>query len=179
VNWNSAKVYWSLCGSLAFRFGEHADRGDQLNASSGLRDEAMSPGAQYVYESRRFMDREEDNFRIGGEASDFQGRLCTTQNRHIDVEENDVRLEFEDLVDGFLTVLRLTADLKAMPIQKRADRDPCRLMIVNNKDSCWHRLRPVFRYRNGGPLSFSEQTLVCTIQEIPESLYGRNLYGSN
>jgi hypothetical protein len=110
----------------------------------------MSPGAQYVYESRRFMDREEDNFRIGGEAPDFQGSLCATQNRHIDVEENDVRLEFEDLVDGFLTVLRLTADLKTMPIQKRADRDPCRLMIVNNKDSCWHRLRPVFRHRNGG-----------------------------
>jgi hypothetical protein len=45
--------------------GEQADHGDQLSASSGLRDEAMSVGAQYVDESWRFMDREEENFRFG------------------------------------------------------------------------------------------------------------------
>lgn len=175
----------SHASGLSQRFGEAVDHGDQLSASSGLRDEAVSVGAQYVDQSGRFMDGEEENFRFGRKASYFQGSLCATHHRHVDVKENDVRPEYEDLVDGFLAVLRLTADLKAMPIQKRADRDSRRWMIVSDKDCCWQFSsdKSLASHGKGGvpwvTRLFSDQPLVSYNRGNNGTPVWANPYGQN
>jgi hypothetical protein len=57
--------------------------------------------------------------------------------RHVDVEKNDVRLQLDHFVDGFFAVLGIAANLKRMPIEKRANGCPRSEMVVYDKDSSW------------------------------------------
>lgn len=52
----------------------------------------MSKRAQACDKLGCFVDGEEEDFGCGRKASDFQGGIYTVHNRHVDVEENDVRL---------------------------------------------------------------------------------------
>jgi len=86
----------------------------------------MSEQTQPINKLRRFVDCEKEDFHLRSDAPDFKCGLYAVHQRHVDVEENEVGLQFDDLLDGFLAVLSLTAHLKTMPIQKRTDGGSCR-----------------------------------------------------
>ena len=84
------------------------------------------------------MDGEEDNF---GGRCDLAYLVCSLDaihDRHIDVEEDEVRMQLSDLLDSLLAIFSFAANVHGVPVQKRADRLPRYLIIVHDQDPDWH-----------------------------------------
>ena len=89
------------------------------------------------------MDGEEDNF---GGRCDLAYLVCSLDaihDRHIDVEEDEVRMQLSDLLDSLLAIFSFAANVHGVPVQKRADRLPRYLIIVHDQNPDWHLRFPV------------------------------------
>ena len=135
----------------------------------------MCPQASTLRDCGSILDSEEDDFSRGGDSTDLAGSGKAVHDRHVDVEQNDVRSQLNDFVDGLLAILGIATDLKRMPIQKRANGRPRSKMVIDDEDSSWqmssdcHMPAAEGWGSVAGTLS-SVSGLVCTIRE---SLYAQ------
>src|SRR5690349_22914238 len=95
---------------------------------------------------------------LNGQKHDLSGRRDSTNLAgsretihygHVDVEKNDIRLQFDDFLDGLLAILGIPANLKRMPIQKRTNRRSRGKMVIDDEDSCRHPTRVASTRRVG------------------------------
>src|SRR5579859_7469146 len=68
--------------------------------------------------------------------------LNATEQRHLDVEKDQVRLEFEDRVPGLLAV-RAFANHGHVVVRLKAKRNSlsCKRLVIDDEDTKFHRLR--------------------------------------
>jgi hypothetical protein len=80
----------------------------------------------------RIVDGEENNFGGRRDSAYLVGSLNAIHHRHINVEENEVRMQLLDLLDSLLAVFSLAANVHGMPGKKRANGLSRHLIIVHH-----------------------------------------------
>lgn len=80
------------------------------------------------------MDCQEHNFCLVHLPNSRGGR-DTIHSGHIDVEKDDIRLQFDDLSNGLFAVFSLTAYVERVQIEQRPDRGSSRVVIINDEYS--------------------------------------------
>ena len=88
------------------------------------------------------MDRQEHNFCGGRDSADFGRGYDAIHDGHIDVHQDNVRLQFHDFFYGFFAILRIAAYLKGMPIEEFADGCPRGVLVIHNKYACRQIVSP-------------------------------------
>ena len=102
-----ASPYLGSPGCLG-RFEETLHRGNQIGSRGGFGHQGIGPnGSARSYRFRRVVDGEQDNF---GGRCDLTYLVCSLDaihDRHIDVEEDEVRMQLFDLLDSLLAMFSL------------------------------------------------------------------------
>jgi hypothetical protein len=130
----------------------------------------VGPQPSTLRDCGSILNSEEDDFSRGGDSTDLAGSGEAVHDRHVDVEQNDVRFQLNDFVDGLLAILGIATDLKGMPIQKRTNGRPRSKMVIDDEDSSWQIKPRLHRPAAEGWGSvagtlWSVSGLVCTIGE--------------
>jgi hypothetical protein len=105
---------------------------NQLLTGFGFAYEAMRPRSRSGLETRTIVDCQKHYLGCGRDSSNFLCGCNAIQNGHVDVHEHYFWLQLYDFFDGFFPVLRVSADLEAVPIQEFAQRCSRGVVIIHN-----------------------------------------------
>jgi len=67
---------------------------------------------------------------VRDDAADPGSGFDAVQSRHQEIDDYNVRPQFSGFIDGFVAILRLTADVKALVCEHRQKNASRSLMIV-------------------------------------------------
>jgi hypothetical protein len=80
---------------------------------------------------------QEHDFGFRGDSPYFVSDLHSVHARHIDVQKNNLWLQFDNFFNAFFAVFSLTAHFEGVPIEQRPNGLPRNGMVVHDKYSRW------------------------------------------
>ena len=96
----------------------------------------MRPRSRSGDESQTLVDGQEHNLRSGGDPPDFGRGRNSIHPRHIDIHQNDVRLQLDNFFNRLFSVLGVPTNLQTMPPQQLTKSCARRMMVVHDQYSC-------------------------------------------
>jgi hypothetical protein len=82
------------------------------------------------------VNREEDNLCGRSDSTYLVGCLDAIHHRHVDVQQDNIRLQLNDFFDGLFTTFSITADFEGMPVVTRAASSSLLISTKANPRGC-------------------------------------------